>query len=915
MKSVSVEFKSAINEADSPGVEVQLWLSDLSKGEAMVDRTSYLDLASVGNITERIEKGLNEFKAGDINLRVYNTNDFFLKNYDPSAGEVGDGLFERGNIIKVQLRFKFQGIDTVSPSEPTITKFGGYLDEDSIRRKGENLIEFHCISWHKDLENWNAERVADKTNNPFKNITGLFWEYGHADHPIIIDNEGEMGVHILKHTKSGSDHYWQYDSGDKVKGNSGIVSVWNEYKDAEGSLAQKEQGFKFKIIGTLPEDSQEDIIVVIWNYEAGSSNRFMVPAYWYENISINLAIRKLLNNVGRDEFHLTGVIPDDFTHRAIKLNDIPVSGGEKYLNFFNRFEGHTNCRDIIYAGDDTFYFGSNGDLCKATRIANDITYTILKNISATKKIGKIWLFGGLVVGQLWDSYDFGAGYGGVKEYGSCDTIFKYDITGDSVTTMTIEDIGLQGLVVAPPPTGYYSGGKYDNPESRMAKHPDDNKLYFVFTRWLPAPPTFPDGVLRVWEVDVDAWTKTAIWDSDDVSEPEKVGWCIEYILCTRKGLYFSAGGYPTEVNADKFVYRYNFSTGNVEDISSQFNTFFGIAHIGNGNANLKNDASTNGQILLQCWVGSGDYTNRYITWLDESFDVLKTDPAYLMYDIRNSISHHFIDDLANSVGWGINQTPVKCIKILPNFITDSSVNFPAGYIVENDPVYIDETKENIAGMVEIDGQDLALFFYTDIRPVSIILADFSNMTIRSALDEFATGFMCSYQRTMYDYFFFYYREYPRGSIYDLTFSQYYHPPKIALWKERYDGVILNGQDYEGNPLQWAQGDITGQNVKVLTLASRFIDNQTGQEIVNWMHNFFSRKRRVFYVNLKFLIQLELQDEVKFKLLWDDSTWLYAFCYELEYQHDKHQIRAKLVELEGEEIHKLTISKIGHELVT
>ena len=833
MKSVSTDFLNAINKTDSPGVEVQLWMSNFSKSEDMANRTSYLDLASVGNITERIERELNEFQAGDVNLRVFNVDDFFVN-------DAGTGLFERDDIIRIQLRFKFQGIDD------TITKFDGYLDRDSVMRKGKNLIEFHCISWHKDLENWNAEEVADKTKNPFKNITGLKWEYGHADHPVILGG-GDLGVHALKHTfeKIGSDtvkhHYWQYDSGDKVKGNSDWVTVWNEYKQYEGTnnaLKTKIQGIKFKIVDSLPDDSQTDTIVVIWDYEQG----FMVPAYWYEDIHLKTLVNHLLDSVGRDEFHSTGVI--DTAKRKIKVRDIEMGTGERIFSYFNPVVSDKKCYSCIYMGGDWFVFNLDDDIMRVKKESTDtLIYELIGSVSGSMfKIFKMWKIGDNVWGIMGSAYD------------NITEIFKLIGWNSESPTITEYSINLFG--------------DYHLYQYCCDMDIDNNKFYYV----LDHLGLFRGGKIAVFDLGLETFTELHYDNLPKGGGTSGISFVDEH-------LYY----YTTRDNL-RYLIDYDITNDIYTPAHKNHTGWFALAYSESDNKVYSTDGISL-DLLTMNTIDIGK-TAKYI--------VKQGDEVY---------------------GWNVDKTHIVIYQ-KDNIVEYTDDTFI--YDTKSPPcLYSGEAESgSFFGIThnKTGGNFYTGWMFSDSRNAFIVRADFSGMTVRDALDNLATAFLCNYQRTGYGSVFFYYREFARGGIYNLPLSQYYHPPKIAFWKEQYDGVIVEGQNLQGETLQWASGEIVGWNVRVLTITSRFLTDTLGQTVAMWMYNFFKRKRKVFYVNMKFLMQLELQDEVQFKLPWDNVNTLYAFCYELEYQHDKYQIRGKLVELEGEETKPLVINRIGHELV-
>jgi len=829
MKTITAAFQNAIDAAQSPGVEPKLFIANLSLNEPLVDRSEYLDIASIGNISERIEKDLNEFKAGDIYFRVFNLNDFFLN-------DEGTGIVEKDEQIRVMLKLRFRPV----PGSPAVitdelVKFDGYIDTKAVQRVGENKIQIRAISWEQNMEAWNAETVADPDNSPFRNITGLGWE---APNTPTIEG-GELGVHTLTHTIEGSNHKWQYDSGDRVTGNTGTVEVWNEYKDATGALAQKEQKLTFTIIGALPAGTQTDVIVVIKN----PTNPILLhPCYWWENIHLETLVGELWDAVEYDPpFDLDGIISD----RNINVRSVPVETGEKVFSYYNSELSSKRSYSCVYIGDDYFLFGLDDTLMIVKREETEaLTYEVWGTLSAGLKIYRLWY----VNGEAW-------GIAGTDE-GNLTKMFMA-----SFPTGVILELN---MTLGSAPTNYPCNLLGVSIEMKGGVQGD--KLYYMTGNW-----GGPTSYTELFEFDFPTRTFSLVKDFASEYYPY-AGGCYAFYPAAGNIEYYVFPAVDSHIVRDHMV-QYDITN---DSISTHLITGF----------------VRGPKVGARC-AHSEEFQYIY-------FEESSTHPQYgftfMMWGNEGIIR-------------GLTSYPTTIGKYVWAFDSDQHiVKFDSGNAqIVSDAIFIYDNKSHLC-MYDTDNEYLfgighekvglnrylAWEFSATKRPF-IHLADFTDMTIRDALNDLATAFLCTHKRTAYDAAFFYYREYAKneGSEYNLTptgISRYYHPPKIKIWKQIYDGVIVTG--YES--LQWAAGNILwGQ--RVLEISSRFLDDNLGQSVANWMWNFFRYRRHLYEIDMKFLIHLELQDEVQFKLPWDDATVLKGICYDLEYQSDKHQVRAKIIE--------------------
>ena len=839
----------------------------LEKEEERVEITDYLIENGLGVVTKEIEKKeLNRFICGDVALTCVNTIGYSdkikgdgeiktieikeakqplswvgrvqaeyetRKQSDEFFFNSGSGFFDTlDERIRCEIYVGFKNCDD------EILKFDGFIIPKSVKRLGMNKLEFVCHSWEKELEEYDAQEIADLTNPPIKKITGI----------TLSSNilGGKKGVYKLKYNiNSDGKGVLIYDDGDEVILTLGNRSykIYNKY--AEGD--NRRQGIQITTaldLNDLPDESQEDTIVIKFD-----ASGILKPCYWYENIHLEDIVKKCFDKA-------------DITTQDIKVKEMETTTGKKDFSYYNAETKLQDVGDCIYNKDpsqnyDLFIYTYGDRLMKVERRESEtLLYRyVLSSVDSGAIYYKLWYYNKYIFALMKKSGTY---------YLKTFTINKDNDTFHKSYTMT----NLQNYrwIVL-------------NPQLESA---------LIYLHWVALDGIYchqfdmktlsPKPIKKVANLKGTSSIATnscmtcdGIWIYFWYSFFQKLNYLMR---CKR---VFLSAEILLQKNGGEKIKTYSNTALEDKPMSFSWGTSMGEPVGKYIYVTLPSLASYEKQ-------APDDLRGDYFVWNELNKKIIrmpdetKEAPLFLMQPDN-------IDTRPKVYGWDDTGT-----KLVYFYNTDLKV-LQDGFLYtpKSNPTILNDTRGFLFGIVHLGASNFIGWEYSNRVLPYLIIADFKGLNLRQALDNLAKNFLCIHYRQSKTSARFYYRDFYLDNFTMGKDKYQENSCQMKQWEHQYNDVKITGR----NSKSWEAGQFDF-NSKVLDITCKFLDGTQGQVVADWFLTYFEVQRQIFKPSGIFLPHLELMDKITFT---DEYEGIEnnLLVYKSEYLHNERICRLELLE--------------------
>lgn len=851
-----------------------------------IDITQYVE--NIGKITKRIERNLNQFQPPNVSVTVMDVDIFFKQDET--------GLFDSN---KLNRNYRLKIWVGLQGSEQWVLIFDGKVNADSIRRDNRETIVFSAIGWLDDAVDYNAELVADPDNSPFKTITGV----NVPDDPDAIKNS--LGIQTLEYTIEADDKKYLSFSDGKKKEVTDSPETYYNLKDAEdwGRMRVRIPDFS-----KLPSESKTDKFTII-NYAPGVKR----ACYWWENRSLEFMINKLADkhwgegvgerdikveemasNADKEFIYLPPIYPIEPPIDMLITDSRVVNVSGSLVTLLVGFEvekGVSNeiHRIVIDVNDPTNYTDSILPIWGLSPLTQDYR---------DSRVCRFIYFNGSTWAVMGKEFTIPF-HSNIATRWYCTGLLKF-----ASNWALFDD---EVIPTNDPPSSSVDKDYNVHLANTFSANPNQTSVYSInmIAQWAVGSP-LQSFEIRKYD------DNTSIWSTLKTTTDRIPGDTAQYTRAGAKDYYYYENRKAVDTS---YVYLrwYNIT----DDTAGLVIALSQYGNLDNNNRVLRFAwTKEDGWLHVIVYIKQADGEMHYLNWWIKDLNVNSTDEGTTPKTLYMSESTEFNERLTS---WRNADGELRPAQYVDTYMFTEPLFLFAGY-------HIDYTAPHLYGLSGSDyywagfctaGYNIIPYIIAPEQMQTVMIADFSGMTIKDAYSKLAEAFICYFDIYEKNKLRFYYRNNYLGNS-SVSWDKYLEQPKMKYWENWCDRVVVENKRLD---LKWYAGSHEYAK-KTITIQNDFIAPASGQYLADRILDYFGRRKKIIMLQIPFGVEYENMDKIPFtsKDMNGIDFWIFdTIVYETSFNSSPeteatHNMEMQLLQIVGDIMQDSILTQEFHTIV-